>query len=88
MSLGSIYIKPAGVVALAKEMCHIQGDNKHLTDEQIGRICRYIAEEFAEDTTYEDGKSKFGEMGISIMLSVSLYEFPWHYQKWQLWQRN
>lgn len=88
MASVSIYVKTSGVVALTKDSLSINTRNEDLTDEQIARICRSIAEAYAPDTTYEYGKPKFGEIGISIMLSVSLYVFPWHYQKYELWQRN
>lgn len=84
----SIRLETGGIVALVKTELNIKVDNRNLTDEQIGQICRRIAED-APDTTYcFSGKPIFGEMGIAVMLSVSLYVFPWHYQKYELWQRN
>jgi len=74
-------------VNAAKKACCIQGENKDLTDKQIGKLCRFIAS-FAPDTNYINGKFDYGEIGISVMLSIALYEFPWFYQKYELWQRN
>lgn len=74
-------------VSMAKKLCRISSENKDLTDKQIGEICRLIAS-FAPDTNYINGKTEYGEIGISVMLSIALYEFPWFYQKYELWQRN
>lgn len=81
------YTRASAIVNVAKKSCGISEDNSRLTDTQIGKICRHIAA-FAPDTIIDDGKLQYGEIGISVMLSIALYEFPWFYQKYELWQRN
>jgi len=75
------------ITQMAKKMCSISGENKDLADDQIAKVCRFIAS-FAPDTKHVDGKLEYGEIGISVMLSIALYEFPWFYEKYELWQRN
>jgi len=75
------------ITQIAKECCGIHKDNKDLTDDDIRDVCRYFAT-FAPDTTYVDGVPKFGEVGIGLMLSLALYEFPEFYERYELWQRH
>jgi len=82
-----VYQNVSMAVQVAKKICNIPNENRDLTDDQIAEICRFIAS-FAPDNTTEDGKIKYGEIGISLMLSIALYVFPWFYSKYQLWQRN
>ena len=74
----------SAIVELAKKLCRI---DEIKTDEQIADICKLIAS-FAPDTKFNGSKTEYGEIGISIMLSIALYEFPEFYQKYELWQRN
>jgi len=71
------------LVGLAKRMCGVTD----LTDESIASICRFIGR-YAPDTKHIGGKVVYGEIGISLMLSVALYAFPDFYQRHELWQRN
>lgn len=82
-----IYSNTSVIIQMAKRVCSISGENKDLADDQIAEVCRFIAS-FAPDTNYINGKAEYGEIGISVMLSIALYEFPWFYQKFELWQRN
>jgi len=77
----------AGIIHLAKVGCNISCDNKDLTDKQIGDICKFVAQ-YAPDNECVDGKIKYGEIGIELMLSIALYVFPRFYQRHELWQRN
>jgi len=81
------YLSTSLITRIAKDACNIPGRNEDLTDDEVGEVCRYFAE-CAPDTAFIEGKPKFGEVGIALMLSIALYEFPWFYQKYELWQRN
>lgn len=87
MKRGLKYSGISGAVYMAKVACNISSENKDLTDDEIAEVCRHIAS-YAPDTVCVNGKPQFGEIGISLMLSIALYEFPWFYQKHELWQRN
>lgn len=82
-----VYSSASVIIQMAKKVCGISGENKDLTDDQIAEVCRFIAS-FAPDTKHVNGKLEYGEIGISVMLSIALYEFPWFYQKFELSQWN
>lgn len=77
----------SGITQMAKKLCRIRGNNEHLSDNEIAEVCKFIAL-CASDTRNVDGKVEYGEIGISLMLSIALYEFPDFYQRHELWQRN
>jgi len=81
------FLSDSGAIYMAKIACGIPGENKDLTDDEIAEVCRHIAL-YAPDTIYVNGKPQFGKIGISAMLSVALYIFPWFYQRHELWQRH
>jgi hypothetical protein len=87
MKIGLPYLTTSHIVSVAKIVCGIDGENEELTDKQIAEVCKLVAFG-APDTTHVNGKIMYGEIGISVMLSISLYEFPWFYQRYELWQRN
>lgn len=76
-----------GIIQMAKKACSIPGENKDLTDAEVAEVCKFLASR-APDTTTVNGKLVFGEIGVSLMLSIALYEFPEFYQRHELWQRN
>lgn len=87
MEYKSIYPTISSIIELAKKACNIPGVNKDLTDTEIAEVCKYLAL-FAPDTKYINGDVQYGAIGISLMLSIALYEFPNFYQRHELWQRN
>ena len=58
-----------------------------ITEEDIRHIMQWIAFN-AIDTMYPDDIPKFGRIGIGLMLSVTLLEFPEYYVKHGLAQFN
>lgn len=87
MAGGYTHSSISGITLMAKRLCNISGENKDLTDAEIAKVCKFIAL-CAPDTKTVNGKVEYGEIGISLMLSIALYEFPWFYEKFELWQRN
>ena len=82
------WMTPAQMVDWAKSNLNITKLNIHMTDEEIGRIMRWIGV-CSMDTVYLDGqKPKLGKIGIGNMLFITLMEFPGFYVKYGLWQRN
>jgi hypothetical protein len=79
---------PAQLVDWAKANLNIIKLNAQMTDEDIGRIMRWIGE-CSYDTIYVDGdKPRLGRVGIGNMLFTTMMEFPEFYMRYELWQRN
>ena len=74
-------------VEAAKQACSITTPNPEMSDEEIRTVCKWLAER-APDTIVADGKPKLGRMGVGVMLSVALYEFPDFYDRYGLSQFN
>ncbi len=74
-------------VELAKQACSITTPNPEMSDEEIRTVCRWLAEK-APDTIWVDSEPKLGRMGIGVLVSVALYEFPDFYEKYDLSQFN
>jgi hypothetical protein len=75
------------VIEVAKYACEIEKENKGLSDEEIGKIMRWIGLH-SPDVIIVNGKPKIGIIGIQTMLFLTLCEFPEFYIKYELWQRN
>ena len=72
----------------AKANLNIIKPNEALTNDDIRKIIRWIGE-CSYDTIYIDGdKPKLGRVGIGLMLTVTLLEFPEYYMKYELAQFN
>lgn len=83
----NIYLPVDTIIELAKAHCGIEKPSPDMADEEIAKIMRFLASG-APDTIQVDGKYVYGRIGIGIMLSLTLYEFPDFYVKYELWQRN
>ena len=84
----SEYQTSTEVVDWAKASLNIIKLNSDMTDDDIRRVMHWIGE-CAKDTIYVDGeKPIFGRIGIGLMLSVTLMEFPEFYMRYELSQFN
>jgi len=82
------WMTPEQLTDWAKVNLNIIKLNADMTDEDIRRIMRWIGE-CSYDTIYVDGdKPVLGRMGIGLMLTVTLLEFPEYYMKYELSQFN
>ena len=84
----SDYVPAHSLVDWAKANLDIMKPNSEMTDEDIRRVIRWIGE-CSYDTVYVDGdKPIFRRVGIGMMLSVTLMEFPEFYMRYGLSQFN
>lgn len=74
-------------VEVAKQACGITTPIPDMTDEEIRTVCKWLAEK-APDTTWVDGAPVFGRIGIDVMLSIAVIEFPDFYERNGLSQFN
>jgi len=82
------WMTPEQLTDWAKVNLNIIKLNADMTDEDIRRIMRWIGE-CSYDTIYVDGdKPRLGRVGIGLMLTVTLLEFPEYYMKYELSQFN
>ena len=88
MEILSEYVEADTLVNWAKACLNIIKLNDDLTDQDIGKIMRWIGE-CSYDTVYVDGdKPILRRVGIGMMLSVTLLEFPEFYARYELAQFN
>ena len=81
------YLDADTVIELTKAQHNIRKPNSEMTDEEIAKIMRFLGSR-APDAILVDEKPVYGRLGIGIMLSLTLYEFPEFYTRHELWQRN
>jgi hypothetical protein len=82
------WMMPHQIVGWAKANLNIMKLNDDMTDEEIGRVGRWIGA-CSIDTIYVDGeKPRLGRIGINNMLFVTLMEFPEFYVRFRLAQHN
>ena len=79
---------PWQLVDWAKANLNIIKLNEDMSDEEIGRVGKWVGI-CSIDTIYFDGdKPRLGRIGINNMLFVTLMVFPDAYVKWRLAQYN
>ncbi len=83
----SMYMETDTIIDVARSMLSISAPNPEMTDEEIAMVMKKLAEG-APDTIWVDDKPVFGRMGIGLMLSLTLYEFPEFYMRHGLSQLN
>jgi hypothetical protein len=82
------YIESQELVDWAKANLKIIKCDEDLTNEDIREVVHWIGM-CSTDTIFIDGdKPIFGRIGIGLMLSVTLLEFPEYYMKYELSQFN
>lgn len=81
------YLNTNIIIEITKAQHDIRKPNSEMADEEIAKIMRFLGSG-APDTIWVDGKPTMGRIGLGVMLSLTLYEFPWFYRKHELWQRN
>jgi len=82
-----LYLQPDSIIELAKSHQGISKPNSDMTDEEIADIMKFLASG-APDTMWVDGSPYFGRIGIGLMLSLTLYEFPDFFARHELPQIN
>jgi len=75
------------MIGLCKHRLGIDKPNNEMTDDDIAKVMRTIGS-FAPDSILVNEKPVYGRQGIGVMLSLTLYEFPEFYVRYELWQRN
>ena len=84
----SEYLTSTQIVNWGKANLNIIKLNSDMTDEDIRRVMRWIGM-CSYDTIFIDGdKPKLGRIGIGLMLSITLTEFPEFYVRYELSQFN
>lgn len=83
----NIFLNADTIIDITKAKCGIRTPNSEMTDKEIAEIMRSIGSA-APDTVWIDGKPILGRMGIGVMLSLTLYEFPEFYARHGLSQCN
>lgn len=81
------YLETDTIIDLVKANLGIDKPKLEMTDEEIAEVMRYLATP-APDTFWVDDKPVFGRIGISLILSLTLYEFPEFYERHELAQFN
>lgn len=83
----NIFLDSDEIIEITKAKCGIKTPNTEMTDEEIAEVMRSIGSA-APDTVWVDGKPMIGRMGLGVMLSLSLYEFPDFFTRHELSQHN
>ena len=82
------YLTPHQLLDWGKANLNIIKLNSDMTDEDIRRVIRWIGM-CSYGTIFIDGdKPRLGRIGIGLMLSVTLMEFPEFYMRYELSQFN
>lgn len=81
------YMDTDTIIDIARSQLGINNSSPYMTDEEIGKVMKFLASD-APDTIWVDDKPVFGRLGVGIMLSLSLYEFPEFYARHELSQFN
>lgn len=81
------YLSADTIIEIVKAQHNIRKPNSEMEDEEIAKIMRYLGSG-APDTVWIDGKPVLGRMGLGVMLSLTLYEFPEFYMRHELPQFN
>ena len=84
----SEYVETSRLVDWAKASLNIIKLNGDMTNDDIREVIRWVGER-SKDTVYIDGdKPVYGRLGIGVMLSITLLEFPEFYSRYELAQFN
>ena len=82
------YMSVDEIVNWGKANFNIIKLNSLMTDDDIRRVIRWIGMCAVDTIFIDDDKPKIGRIGISLMLSVTLMEFPEFYMRYELSQFN
>lgn len=80
-------MKTSDILDIAREACGIKTLKHEMTDDEIRTAMCWIGAQ-APDTVWADGKPMFRRIGIGLMLSITLAEFPEFYARYGLSQFN
>ena len=79
------YLTTDTIIEVTKAQFGIEKSDREMTDADIAQVMRHIGS-FAPDTAWDDNKPIMGRIGLGIMLSLTLYQFPEFYARHELWQ--
>ena len=75
------------ILHAAKLACGIHKPNKDMVDSEIAAVCRWIGSQ-APDTVWVEGKPIIRRIGLDLMLSMAILQFPDFYRRHELSQPN
>ena len=81
------YLDTDTIIDIVKAHLGINNPKSEMTDKEIAEVMRYLATP-APDTIWVDDEPVFGRVGVNLMLSLALYEFPEFYERHELAQFN
>ncbi len=81
------YLDTDTIIDIVRGDLGISASGPYMTDEEVASVMKYLASG-APDTMWFDDKPIFGRIGVSLMLSLTLYEFPEFYERHGLSQFN
>ena len=82
------WVSPRGLIEQAMDDLSIDKPKGALADADIKKIMRYIGMCAADTDLSDPDNPKIGHIGIGLMLTVTLLEFPEYYVKYELAQFN
>ena len=82
------WLPPEEFVEWAKYSLHITISNQCMADDDIRLVIRWIGENSWDTVYFENGRTRWGRIGLSNMLLVTLLVFPHYYAKYELSQFN
>ncbi len=82
------WISPRGLIEQAMGDLGIDKPKDGLVDADIKKIMHYIGMCAADTDLSDPDNPKIGHIGIGLILSITLLEFPEYYMKYELAQFN
>jgi len=81
------YLDTDTIIEMTKAQHDIRKPNSEMSDGEIAEIMRFLGSS-APDTIWSGDKPMFGRIGLGLMLSLTLYDFPGFYERHELSQMN
>lgn len=82
------WVSPRGLIKQAMDDLGIDKPKGELVDAEIKNVMRFIGMCAADTDISDPDNPKLGRIGIGLMLTVTLLEFPEYYVKYELSQFN
>jgi hypothetical protein len=82
------WASPRGLIKQAMDDLGIDKPKDELVDADIKEVMHYIGMCAADTDLSDPDNPKIGRIGIGLMLTVTLLEFPEYYMKYELSQFN
>ncbi len=81
------YIPTDTIIDVSRSQLGISTPSDKMSDDEIAHVMRFLGAS-APDTVWDGDDFKFGPLGLALVLSLTLYEFPDFYERYELWQTN